>query len=136
VSESTIVVMKGDQTGQEMLEEALRVLDPSVIRCDLTFETYDLSLESRRLTANQIVHQAARRVRETGLGIKAATITPGDPDDVGSPNALLRELLAAQVRRQAPPAARSTRPSLRRSARACAQSTCGGKPPQADSPTT
>jgi isocitrate dehydrogenase (NAD+) len=97
VCESTIVVMKGDQTGQELLKEALRVLDPAVTRCDLTFETYDLSLESRRSTANQIVRQAAKRIRETGLGIKAATITPGDPDDVGSPNALLRELLEAQV---------------------------------------
>jgi isocitrate dehydrogenase (NAD+) len=93
----TIVVMQGDQTGQELLDEALRVLDPAVIRCDLAFESYDLSLENRRATRNQVVHEAAARVRETGLGIKAATITPGDPDDVGSPNALLRELLDAQV---------------------------------------
>jgi isocitrate dehydrogenase (NAD+) len=97
VSESTIVVMQGDQTGQELLEEALRVLDPSVTRCELAFETYDLSLENRRATANQIVREAAKRVRETGLGIKAATITPDDQNDVGSPNALLRELLGAQV---------------------------------------
>jgi hypothetical protein len=42
-------------------------------------------------------HSLAERIRQTGLGIKAATITPGNPDDVGSPNALLRELLEAQV---------------------------------------
>ena len=48
MSESTIVVMQGDQTGQELLEEALRVLNPSVTRCELAFETYDLSLENRR----------------------------------------------------------------------------------------
>lgn len=93
----TVVVMGGDQTGQELLEEALRVLDPAVIRCDLAFETYDLSLENRRATRNQVVHGAAARVCETGLGIKAATITPGDPDDVGSPNALLRDQIGAQV---------------------------------------
>jgi len=91
------VVLKGDETGQELLDEALRVLDPDVISCDLTFESFDLSLEKRRSTKNEVVHEAAERIKETGLGIKAATITPGDPDDVGSPNALLRELVNAQV---------------------------------------
>lgn len=93
----SIVVMEGDQTGQELLDEALRVLDPDVTRCDLEFEHFDLSLGNRRETQNKVVYDAASRIRETGLGIKAATITPGDPDDVGSPNALLRELMDAQV---------------------------------------
>ncbi|MCY3574716.1 MAG: isocitrate/isopropylmalate family dehydrogenase [Chloroflexi bacterium] len=94
----TICVLKGDQTGQELLDEALRVLDPSVIRMNnLAFEAFDLSLENRRQTQNGVVHEAARRVLATGLGIKAATITPGDPDDVGSPNALLRELVQGSV---------------------------------------
>ncbi|HEC24053.1 MAG TPA: isocitrate dehydrogenase [Chloroflexi bacterium] len=97
MSTPTVVVMQGDQTGQELLEEALRVLEPDVIRCALAFETFDLSLENRRATDNEVVRAAAERVRQTGLGIKAATITPGDPDDVGSPNALLRELIGAQV---------------------------------------
>src|SRR5574341_245056 len=92
-----IVVLKGDQTGQELLDEALRVLDPGVTRVDVTFEAFDLSLEHRRATQNGVVREAAARIRQTGLGIKAATITPGDADDVGSPNALLRELLDAQV---------------------------------------
>ncbi|MAS36638.1 MAG: isocitrate dehydrogenase [Anaerolineaceae bacterium] len=97
MSKPSIVVMQGDQTGQELLDEALRVLDPAVIRYDLNFETFDLSLEHRRKTKNDVVREAAARLRETGLGIKAATITPGDPDDVGSPNALLRELIDGQV---------------------------------------
>lgn len=97
MNERTIVVLKGDQTGQELLDEALRVIDPSVTRCPVKFETFDLSLENRRATKNQVVHQAAARILETGLGIKAATITPGNPDDVGSPNALLRELVDGQV---------------------------------------
>jgi isocitrate/isopropylmalate dehydrogenase len=98
VSNRTIIVLKGDQTGQELLDEALRVLEPQVIRCDnLEYETFDLSLENRRATGNNVVHEAAARIKETGLGIKAATITPGDPDDVGSPNALLRELIGGQV---------------------------------------
>ncbi|MCY4464781.1 MAG: isocitrate/isopropylmalate family dehydrogenase [Chloroflexi bacterium] len=94
----TICVLQGDQTGQELLDEALRVLDPSVIRMrSLAFETFDLSLENRRHTKNGVVHDAAGRILETGLGIKAATITPGDPDDVGSPNSLLRELVHGSV---------------------------------------
>jgi isocitrate/isopropylmalate dehydrogenase len=93
----TVVVMKGDQTGQELLEEALRVLDPAVTRCQLNFEMFDLSLEERRRTKNRVVYDAAERLKQTGIGIKAATITPGDPDDVGSPNALLRELVNGQV---------------------------------------
>lgn len=98
MSKRTICILQGDETGQELLDEALRVLDPSVIRItDLEFETFDLSLETRRKTKNQVVHDAATRLKETGLGIKAATITPGDPDDVGSPNALLRELIDGSV---------------------------------------
>lgn len=83
--------MEGDQTGQELLEEALRVLDPSVIGVDLDFKRYDLSLENRRATKNQVVHDAAAAMKESGYGIKAATITPETPGDVGSPNAILRK---------------------------------------------
>ncbi len=94
---ATIVVMKGDQTGQELLAEGLRVLNPDVLRVPMQFEEFDLSLENRRKTKNDVVHDAAARLKETGLGIKAATITPTDSDDVGSPNALLRDLMEAQV---------------------------------------
>ena len=93
----TIVVLKGDQTGQELLEEALRVLDPKVTGLDIRFEYFDLSLESRRCTKNQVVWEAARAMMATGYGLKAATITPEGKDDVGSPNAILREALDAKV---------------------------------------
>ncbi len=93
----TIVVLDGDQTGQELLIEALRVLDPAVSRVALTFERYDLSLENRRATGNEVVKQAARAMEAAGYGLKAATITPLDADDVGSPNALLREAMDAEV---------------------------------------
>lgn len=97
MTKPTIVVLKGDQTGQELLVEALRVIDPAVTRCEVTFETFDLSLENRRATQNEVVRQAAERIKQTGLGIKAATITPPDKGDVGSPNALLREWIDGQV---------------------------------------
>ena len=44
----TIVVLEGDETGQELLEESLRVLAPDVIGFEVDLPRYDLSLESRR----------------------------------------------------------------------------------------
>lgn len=92
-----IVVLEGDQTGQELLEETLRVLDPSVSRVPLEYENYNLSLDNRRATKNDVIHQAAKAILRTGFGLKAATVTPVDPDDVGSPNAILREAIDGQV---------------------------------------
>jgi isocitrate dehydrogenase (NAD+) len=93
----TIVVMHGDQTGEELLQEALRVLDSGVIKLDLDFQHFDLSLSRRRDTKNNILKEAAAAMCETGLGLKAATITPFNPDDVGSPNAILREEIDGKV---------------------------------------
>ena len=93
----TIVIMEGDQTGQELLEEALRVLDESVIRYPLEFLRFDLSLENRRRTQNEVVYEAGRAMREYRLGLKAATITPEEPGDVGSPNRILREEMDAEI---------------------------------------
>src|SRR5438093_9993960 len=94
---TTIVVLEGDETGQELLEEALRVLAPDVTGLELRFPRFDLSLASRRATRNEIVHEAAAAVREAGLGLKAATITPEGADDVGSPNRILREEIGGRV---------------------------------------
>ena len=37
-----IIVLEGDETGQELLEQSLRVLDPGVLQLDLELERYDL----------------------------------------------------------------------------------------------
>src|SRR3954449_2719123 len=95
--ERTIVVLEGDETGQELLEESLRVLEPSVIGVALELPRFDLSLERRRETGNGIVHEAAAAIREHGLGLKAATVTPEGRGDVGSPNRLLREQIGGKV---------------------------------------
>jgi isocitrate/isopropylmalate dehydrogenase len=97
VEGKTIVVLEGDETGQELLEEALRVLDPAVSGLEFDFDRYDLSLETRRATENDVVHEAATAIREHGLGLKAATITPEGRDDVGSPNRILREEIGGRV---------------------------------------
>ena len=92
-----ITVLEGDETGQELLEQSLRVLDPDVAGLELELERFDLSLERRRATANEVVHEAARAMRESGFGIKAATVTPEGKDDVGSPNRILREEVDGKV---------------------------------------
>jgi isocitrate dehydrogenase (NAD+) len=97
VNGQTIVVLDGDETGQELLEESLRVLAPDVIGLEFELPRFDLSLESRRRTNNAVVHEAARAIREHGLGLKAATVTPEGRDDVGSPNRILREEIGGRV---------------------------------------
>jgi isocitrate/isopropylmalate dehydrogenase len=93
----TIVVLEGDQTGQELLEEALRVLSPDTVGIELQFLRLDLSLDNRRATGNAVVHEAAAAIREHGYGLKAATITPEGARDVGSPNRILREEIGGKV---------------------------------------
>ncbi len=97
MSTPTLVVLEGDQTGQELLLEALRVLDPRVTGVELRFERYDLSLEKRRATGNGVVLEAAAAMRRRRLGLKAATITPETSNDVGSPNRILREAIGGSV---------------------------------------
>ncbi len=92
-----IVLLEGDQTGQELLLEAIRVLDNDLLGLPIEFERYDLSLANRRRTRNTVVREAADALRTHRYGIKAATITPEAADDVGSPNALLREWIDATV---------------------------------------
>jgi isocitrate/isopropylmalate dehydrogenase len=92
-----IIVCEGDETGQELLDEALRVLDPGLLGFDLELVRFDLSLGNRRATSNGVVGAAAGAMRETGLGLKAATITPETTGDVGSPNRLLREGVGGSV---------------------------------------
>ena len=93
----TIVVLEGDETGQELLDESLRVIDPAVIRTEIELLKFDLSLENRIATGNQVVYKAGAAVREHRLALKAATITPETKGGVGSPNKILREEMDAQV---------------------------------------
>jgi isocitrate dehydrogenase (NAD+) len=93
----TIAVLEGDETGQELLEESLRTLAHDAIGIELELPRFDLSLASRRATANGVVHEAAAAIREAGLGLKAATVTPEGAEDVGSPNRILREEIGGHV---------------------------------------
>ena len=82
----TITILEGDETGQELLEQALRVLAPDVVGC----RSSSTATTSRSRTGARPATRSSRRrraaMRASGLGIKAATITPEGEDDVGSPN--------------------------------------------------
>jgi isocitrate/isopropylmalate dehydrogenase len=94
---NALAVLHGDQTGEELLREALRILDPAVIGLDVEVRDFDLSLESRRGSRNAVVLEAAEAMKECGFGLKAATITPEAIGDVGSPNAILRKAVDGRV---------------------------------------
>jgi isocitrate dehydrogenase (NAD+) len=95
--ELRLIVCEGDETGQDLLEQSLRVFDPDVLGLSVRLVRFDLSLENRRRTGNAIVRDAAKAMREVGLGLKAATITPPELGDVGSPNRILREGVGGSV---------------------------------------
>jgi isocitrate/isopropylmalate dehydrogenase len=88
--------MHGDQTGEELLLQTLRLANKDVLGFDVELQDFDLSLANREATQNQVVHEAGNAVRESGFGLKAATITP-ESGTLGSPNAILRNALHAQV---------------------------------------
>jgi 3-isopropylmalate dehydrogenase len=92
-----IIVLEGDETGQELLEHSLRVLDSDVLGFELELKRFDLSLENRRATRNAVVNDAAAAMRSAGYGLKAATVTPEGKDDVGSPNRIVREGVDGKV---------------------------------------
>jgi isocitrate/isopropylmalate dehydrogenase len=68
-----------------------------VVGFEVDLPRFDLSLERRRETSNGVVHEAAAAIREHGLGLKAATVTPEGLDDVGTPNRILREEIGGRV---------------------------------------
>ena len=59
-----IVALEGDQTGQELLEQALRVLDPEVLGIAIDLVRFDLSLENRRRTSNASAGRTLRLLPE------------------------------------------------------------------------
>src|SRR6266511_2256255 len=85
MAETTVAVLEGDETGQELLEEALRVLAPEVVGLDLDLQRSDLSPRGRRAKKNAAATGAAPATRGGGLGLKAATTPPEGANAVGPP---------------------------------------------------
>jgi isocitrate dehydrogenase len=75
---------------------------------DIDLKYYDLGIESRDATDDQITIDAAHAIREYGVGVKCATITPdeGRVEEFGlkkmwrSPNGTIRNILGGTVFRE------------------------------------
>ena len=91
-------VLHGDQTGEELLVEALRVLDPAVIGIEpSSCVTTTSAWRTGAPPGTRWSSRPSRAMRETGYGLKAATVTPEGQGDVGSPNAILRAEVGGTV---------------------------------------
>jgi isocitrate dehydrogenase len=75
---------------------------------DIDLKYYDLGIESRDATEDQITVDAAEAIREYGVGVKCATITPdedrveefGLKDMYRSPNGTIRNILGGVIFRE------------------------------------
>ncbi len=75
---------------------------------DLDLRYYDLSIENRDATADQVTIDAANAIRECGVGVKCATITPDEArvKEFGlkkmwkSPNGTIRNILGGVIFRE------------------------------------
>ena len=72
---------------------------------DVDLRYYDLSIENRDATADQVTIDAAHAIRECGVGVKCATITPDEArvkefslkSMWKSPNGTIRNILGGVI---------------------------------------
>lgn len=96
--------------GDEMTRIIWQLIKDKLIHpyLDLDLHYYDLSIESRDATEDQITIDAANAIKEHGVGIKCATITPDEDrvEEFGlkkmwrSPNGTIRNILGGVVFRE------------------------------------
>ncbi len=104
--EGTVVELDGD----EMTRIIWRFVKDKLIHpyLDIDLEYYDLGIESRDATDDQITVDAANAIRRHGVGVKCATITPDEArvEEFGlkkmwrSPNGTIRNILGGVVFRE------------------------------------
>jgi len=104
--EGTVVELDGDEMTRiiwQFIKE--RLIHPYL---DVDIEYYDLSIESRDATDDQITIDAANAIKRHGVGVKCATITPDEArvEEFGlkqmwkSPNGTIRNILGGVVFRE------------------------------------
>jgi len=101
-----IVVIDGDEMAQVMWDAIRRMLILPYV--DAPFLLFDLSIQHRDATQDQVTYEAAQSIRQHGVGIKCATITPdrGRVKEFGlqaqwpSPNGTIRNVLNGVVFRE------------------------------------
>ena len=91
----TIVALEGDQTGQELLEQALRVLDPGVLGLDLELTAGHVEALRRREIESRDQWQE-ETVRREGVAAALGALEAGLNDQKLALLELERELTTAQ----------------------------------------
>jgi len=104
--ENPIVEMDGDEMTRIIWDFIKKKLILPYLDIDLLY--YDLGIEERDRTEDQITIDAAEKTREVGVAVKCATITPdeGRVEEFGlkkmwrSPNGTIRNILGGVIFRQ------------------------------------
>jgi isocitrate dehydrogenase len=99
-----------DLDGDEMTRVIWQLIKDKLIKpyLDIELRTFDLSLENRDLTDDQVTVDAAYAIKDCGVGIKCATITPDEArvKEFGlkkmwkSPNGTIRNILGGVIFRE------------------------------------
>src|SRR6056297_1613109 len=104
--ENPVVEMDGDEMTRSIWDFIKQKLILPYLDIDLLY--YDLGIEERDRTDDQVTVDAAEKIREIGVGVKCATITPdeGRVEEFGlkrmyrSPNGTIRNILGGVIFRQ------------------------------------
>ncbi|MBA0054253.1 NADP-dependent isocitrate dehydrogenase [Streptomyces sp. AJS327] len=96
--------------GDEMTRVIWRLIKEKLVlpHLDVELRSYDLGIENRDATDDQVTVEAAKAIREHGAGVKCATITPDEArvEEFGlrrmwrSPNGTIRDLLGGVLFRE------------------------------------
>ena len=99
-----------DLDGDEMTRVIWQLIKDKLIRpyLDIELRTFDLSIENRDATDDQVTIDAAYAIKDCGVGIKCATITPDEArvKEFGlkkmwkSPNGTIRNILGGVIFRE------------------------------------
>ena len=99
-----------DLDGDEMTRVIWQLIKDKLIKpyLDIELRTFDLSIENRDLTDDQVNVDAAYAIKDCGVGIKCATITPDEArvKEFGlkkmwkSPNGTIRNILGGVIFRE------------------------------------
>ncbi len=104
--ENPIVELDGDEMTRIIWDFIKKKLILPYLDIDLLY--YDLGIEERDRTEDQITVDAAEKIKEVGVGVKCATITPDEDrvEEFGlkkmwrSPNGTIRNILGGVIFRQ------------------------------------
>jgi isocitrate dehydrogenase len=104
--ENPVVELDGDEMTRIIWDFIKKKLILPYLDIDLIY--YDLGIEERDRTDDQVTVDAANRIKEVGVGVKCATITPDEArvEEFGlkrmyrSPNGTIRNILGGVIFRQ------------------------------------